>query len=49
MRQPIKGLGSMAADLLLSLLENPPDGQAPAHRIILLAELIVRDSCGAMH
>lgn len=47
-RQPIERLGSMAADLLLNLLENPPDTQAPAHRIILPAKLIVRDSCGAM-
>jgi LacI family transcriptional regulator len=47
-RQPINDLGSMAADLLLNLLENPPDAQAPAHRIILPAKLIVRDSCGAI-
>jgi LacI family transcriptional regulator len=47
-RQPIDRLGSMAADLLLNLLENPPDTQAPAHRIILPAKLIVRDSCGAL-
>ena len=47
-RQPIELLGSMAADLLLNLLENPPATQAPAHRIILPAKLIVRDSCGAM-
>jgi LacI family transcriptional regulator len=46
-RQPIERLGSMAADLLLTLLENPPDTQAPAHRIILPAKLMVRDSCGA--
>jgi LacI family transcriptional regulator len=48
-RQPIERLGSMAADLLLNLLENPPDTRAPAHRIILPAKLIVRDSCGALH
>jgi LacI family transcriptional regulator len=47
-RQPIEGLGSMAADLLLSMLENPPDAQAPAQRIILPAELVIRDSCGAL-
>jgi LacI family transcriptional regulator len=47
-RQPIERLGSMAADLLLNLLENPPDTQAPANRIILPAKLIVRDSCGAL-
>jgi LacI family transcriptional regulator len=47
-RQPIEHLGSMAVDLLLNLLENPPDVPAPAHRIILPAKLIVRDSCGAL-
>jgi len=47
-RQPMERLGSMAADLLLNLLENPPDVPAPAHRIILPAKLIVRDSCGAL-
>jgi LacI family transcriptional regulator len=47
-RQPIERLGSMAADLLLNLLENPPDEQAPAHRIILPCRLAVRDSCGAL-
>jgi len=46
--QPIERLGSMAAELLLNLLENPPDVPAPAHRIILPAKLIVRDSCGAL-
>jgi LacI family transcriptional regulator len=47
-RQPIERMGSMAADLLLNLLENPPDEQAPAHRIILPCRLAVRDSCGAL-
>ncbi len=47
-RQPIEQLGSMAADLLLSLLENPPDEPAPAHRILLPSKLIVRESCGAL-
>ncbi len=47
-RQPIESLGSLAADLLLNLLENSPDTQAPAHRVILPAKLIVRHSCGAM-
>ncbi len=46
-RQPIERLGAMAADLLLNLLEDPPAPAAPAHRIVLPAELIVRDSCGA--
>jgi LacI family transcriptional regulator len=47
-RQPIERLGSLAAELLLSLLENPPDAPAPAQHIILPAELVIRDSCGAL-
>ncbi len=47
-RQPIEQLGAMAADLLLDLLENPPDGRAPVHKIILPAQLVVRESCGAL-
>ncbi len=47
-RQPIEGLGTMAAELLLNLVENPPDGQAPGQRIVLPAKLVVRDSCGAV-
>jgi LacI family transcriptional regulator len=48
-RQPIEDLGSMAADLLLDLLENPQDGEPSIHRIILSAQLVIRDSCGALH
>lgn len=47
-QQPIERLGSMAADLLLNLVENPPDELAPAHKLILPAKLVVRDSCGAL-
>ena len=47
-RQPIERLGSMAADLLLNRLEDPRDENAPAHRVVLSADLIVRDSCGAL-
>ncbi len=47
-RQPIKQMGSMAADLLLNLLEKPPDGRAPMHKIVLPAKLVVRESCGAL-
>ena len=46
-RQPIERLGSMAAELLLNLLEHPPDASAPANRIVLPTRLVVRDSCGA--
>jgi LacI family transcriptional regulator len=47
-RQPIEELGSTAADLLLDLLENPPEDKAPSHHIILPTQLLVRGSCGAM-
>jgi LacI family transcriptional regulator len=47
-RQPIEQMGSMAAEILLNLLEDPPSGDAPAHKIILPAKLVVRESCGAM-
>ena len=46
-RQPIERLGATAADLLLNLLENRPEGQAAVQRIVLPAELVVRGSCGA--
>ena len=48
-RQPIEDMGSIAADLLLNLLESPQDEQSPAHRIILPAQLVIRGSCGALH
>jgi LacI family transcriptional regulator len=48
-RQPIERMGSIAADLLLNLLENPPDEGAPAHRIVLPCKLAIRDSCGALN
>jgi len=47
-RQPIEQLGAMAASLLLSLLESPPEGHPPAQRLILPAKLVVRESCGAL-
>ncbi len=46
-RQPIERLGSMAVDLLLSVLENSSEEEAPTHRIILPTELVVRASCGS--
>jgi LacI family transcriptional regulator len=46
-RQPIERMGSMAVDLLLSVLENSSEEEAPAHRIILPTELVVRASCGS--
>lgn len=47
-RQPIERLGSMAADLLLNLLNDPPEAQASVHRSLLPVKLIVRDSCGSL-
>jgi len=47
-RQPIEQMGSMAASLLLSLLESPPEGRPPAQRLVLPAKLVVRESCGAL-
>jgi LacI family transcriptional regulator len=45
-RQPIERMGSMAVEVLLSVLEGLSQ-EAPAHRIILPAELVIRDSCGS--
>jgi LacI family transcriptional regulator len=47
-RQPIEQMGSMAADLLLSLLQSPPEGRQLAQKLILPTKLIVRESCGAL-
>ncbi len=44
-RQPIERLGSMAVEVLLSVLEGSLEEEAPAHRIILPPELVVRASC----
>ncbi|MGB9775970.1 MAG: LacI family DNA-binding transcriptional regulator [Anaerolineae bacterium] len=43
-RQPIEQLGSMAVELLVSLLENP--GGEVVHRVVLPTELVIRASCG---
>lgn len=47
-RQPIERLGTMAVDLLLDLMANPPNARSPAQRIILPTQLVVRASCGAL-
>jgi len=44
MRQPIMQFGIKAVDLLMDLIEN---GTAPARRMFLNTELVVRESCGA--
>jgi LacI family transcriptional regulator len=46
-RQPIERMGSMAVEVLLSVLEGLSGEEAPAHRIILPPELVVRASCGS--
>ncbi len=47
-RQPIERLGSIAVEVLLSLLEKAHEKQATAQRIILPTELVIRASCGAV-
>lgn len=44
-RQPIQRLGSLAAETLIDLI-NQPD--APPRRIVLPTELIMRSSCGSL-
>lgn len=46
-RQPIQRMGSMAVEVLLSLLENSSEEEVPAQRIVLPTELVVRASCGS--
>lgn len=45
-RQPIERMGSMAVEVLLSLVENSQE-EAPVNRIILPTELVIRTSCGS--
>lgn len=46
-RQPIERMGSMAIEVLLSLVESSPEEEVPVHRIVLPTELVVRASCGS--
>jgi LacI family transcriptional regulator len=46
-RQPIERLGAMAVDVLVSLLQNSIEDNAPVHRILISTELVIRSSCGA--
>lgn len=46
-RQPIERIGSMAVEVLLSVLEGSSEEEASVHRIILPTELVVRASCGS--
>ncbi|MDR3578064.1 MAG: LacI family DNA-binding transcriptional regulator [Anaerolineaceae bacterium] len=43
-RQPVSGLGSKAADMLINIIETRPTS---IQKIILDTELVVRESCGA--
>ncbi|MCU0485710.1 MAG: LacI family transcriptional regulator [Anaerolineales bacterium] len=46
-RQPIQRTGSLAAETLMDILEHPDE--AYARHIILPVELIIRETCGAIH
>lgn len=46
-RQPIERMGSLAVEMLLSRLESSAGKEAPAQRIILPTELVIRASCGS--
>lgn len=43
-RQPIRQAGAMALETLLDVIEQ---GALPARRLVLPAELVIRESCGA--
>jgi LacI family transcriptional regulator len=43
-RQPIRRVGELAVEMLIDILEN---GDAPARRLILPTELVIRASCGS--
>ncbi|MCZ7672215.1 MAG: substrate-binding domain-containing protein [Chloroflexi bacterium] len=44
-RQPIRRIGAMAAEILLDIIQT---GTEPPRRIILPTELVIRQSCGAL-
>lgn len=46
-RQPIDYLGRTAVQLLLDLINRPPDVTSVPQRLVLPTELVVRGSCGA--
>lgn len=46
-RQPIEQMGSMAVEVLLSILEGSSGEEAPVQRIVLSTELVIRASCGS--
>ena len=48
-RQPISRMGSMATEVLMGMFESSASAGAPAHKVILPTQLVVRDSCGALN
>ncbi|MBM4467242.1 MAG: LacI family transcriptional regulator [Chloroflexi bacterium] len=46
-RQGIEQMGSMAVEVLLSVLEASSEEETPAQRIVLPTELVIRASCGS--
>lgn len=46
-RQPIQRTGSLAAETIIDILEHPDE--VYARHIILPVELVIRETCGAMH
>jgi LacI family transcriptional regulator len=46
-RQPIERLGSLAVEVLLSVLKDSPEAKSSVHRTVLPTELVIRNSCSA--
>jgi len=47
-RQPIERIGSVAVEVLLSVLEDTPSENPTTHRLVLPTELVIRASCSAV-
>ncbi len=45
-RQPIRQAGTQAVEMLLDILNNPPQS---SRRVTLATDLIIRSSCGSLH
>jgi len=43
-RQPVQQFGAAAIEILIDLIEN---GDQPPRRVVMVTELVIRDSCGA--
>ena len=46
-RQPIQQLGSIAAHMLLDLIDSPADADRQPQEVVLQPQLCIRKSCGA--